>query len=120
MNDGGFTLIEIIVVLALFSILALAAEVHYRAPIQAVSQASAKIALFSWATALEDHYDQHGSYRGFSQPKKTIANYELRLLEVQDHTYKIGAIPKVEDECGGFFLDQNGAQTVNGAAKDCW
>lgn len=121
MNEQGFTLLEIIITLTLIAILAIAAIPSYRAPVLNVQYQLAKVTLFNLAANLEDYRANHENYQGFNTPLPEDSHYKF-VIKTKYDQYQISAIPKIldkADNCGTFFLDQDGNEAVSGDG-DCW
>lgn len=62
LRQGGFTLVELLVVIALISILAAMAVVQYRNAIQKTQEATLKTNLFRMRDAIDQYYADKGKY----------------------------------------------------------
>jgi len=61
-HQGGFTLVELLVVIALISLLAAMAVVQYRNSIQKTQEATLKTNLFRMRDAIDQYYADKGKY----------------------------------------------------------
>ncbi len=61
-NQSGFTLVELLVVIALISLLAAMAVVQYRNSIQRTQEATLKTNLFRMRDAIDQYYADKGKY----------------------------------------------------------
>jgi general secretion pathway protein G len=61
-NQSGFTLVELLVVIALISLLAAMAVVQYRNSIQKTQEATLKTNLFRMRDAIDQYYADKGKY----------------------------------------------------------
>lgn len=124
----GFTLLELIIAVALLSMLAISAIPYYFEPVLTTHQASAKLALYKLANDMQQYFSIHHTYKDITLEKlgykaDVISNYELAIITSDVETFKIAAIPKKpikKDECGTFFLDQDGYKTISGEGSGCW
>ena len=145
--NRGFTLIELMLVIAVLGIIAAIAYPSFIGQIQKARRADAKQALFDVAAKLEQYYQDNKGY-------PTVANMDLlypdvnatTFTSVEGHytigfngvptatTYSIQAVPagaQVAETgcgagdscCGTFQLNHLGEKTVTGAtlpADRCW
>jgi type IV pilus assembly protein PilE len=142
----GFTLIELMITVAIVGILASIAYPSYMEQIRKGKRADAKAALTSFANAMEIYKMQNGnSYvdagtvggtpANSGAPKSTVfpstipisggtPTYNLAIAAIpplSTSTYTIIATPvDSSDPCGTFKLTNNGVQTVTGSGTDCW
>ena len=146
-NNKGFTLIELMIVIAVLAIIATIALPSFLGQIQKARRSDAKQALFNAAAKLEQYYQDNKGY-------PTAANMDLlypdvnatTFTSVEGHytigfngvptatTYSIQAVPagaQVAETgcgagdscCGTFQLNHLGEKTVTGAtlpADRCW
>lgn len=139
-QSKGFTLIELMIVVAIVGILTAIAYPSYLEYIRDTRRANATIALSSLAAAMERFYTTNNTYVGtasggvpsiFTDQSPVdggSAEYNLRITAAGIDSYTIQAQRtniQSGDSCGDFQLTQTGAQTiVNQAAgvtsADCW
>jgi type IV pilus assembly protein PilE len=146
-NNKGFTLIELMIVIAVLAIIATIALPSFLGQVQKARRSDAKQALFDAAAKLEQYYQDNKGY-------PTVANMDLlypdvnatTFTSVEGHytigfngvptatTYSIQAVPagaQVAETgcgagdscCGTFQLNHLGEKTVTGAtlpADRCW
>ncbi len=138
----GFTLVELLVTVAIVGILAAIAYPSYTANIQKTRREDAKATLMGLANALERHFTENSSYCdagttvaagcGNAGTGDTAAPtifssvspidggdvfYNLTINAVTATSYTIRATPagvQVNDVCGTLTLDQTGTQGVIG------
>lgn len=139
----GFSLLELMIVVAVVGILAAVALPSYVSHIARGKRAEAKGALHENAQFLETHFTTHGFYstaKGNSTaptlpvtrvPSSGTANYTIAAT-VTNTSYVLTATPAgsmASDKCKSYRLDQTGAQylwdgsqEIKGTAlvADCW
>lgn len=123
----GFTLIELIFVVAILAILLALAYPAYTDQIRKARRADAISTMMSTAQYLERCFTQTNAYNGCTQPAGLSADdyYNIDVDPYTATTYTITAEPQgaqATDPCGTFQLDYLGNKsTTTGAASDrCW
>ncbi|WP_260295698.1 type IV pilin protein [Sedimenticola hydrogenitrophicus] len=143
-HNRGFTLIELMIVVAVIGILAAIAYPSYEEQVRKSRRADATGALLGLAGALERRYTSTGSYAGagagggntgaptiFSTTSPVdggTAAYNLTINTSNASTFTIHAAPtgpQAGDKCGTLTLTQDGTRNVTGqsagiTANDCW
>jgi type IV pilus assembly protein PilE len=124
----GFTLIELMIVVAIIAILALIAYPTYTRQIQKSRRAQAKADITEIAQSLERQYTANRKYSGFTLPfavsprDSTPTAYNLSV-DLADKTYKLHAVPagpQATDACGELTLDQLGVKKhATGTDDNC-
>jgi type IV pilus assembly protein PilE len=135
MKQKGFTLIELMIVVAIVGILAAVAYPSYREYIARARRADAKTVLLEDAQYLERFFTQGGTYVGavlplLESPKDGATKYyDISFVAAQTATaFQIQAVPKgamTGDKCGSFRVDQTNLKTLSGATSGmdvstCW
>lgn len=129
MKTSGFTLIELMITLALMTVLALTSVMIYQEPVLKTEQATAKLDLLNLVSYLEEYYEQHLTYDGVLlsalKYQPLSKHYKFNIVTATQKEYKIGAFPlttRSEDQCGAFYLDQDGNRFISGSGSidDCW
>lgn len=133
MKQKGFSLIELMIVVAVIGILAGIAYPSYQEYIARARRADAKTVLLENAQFLERFYSQNGTYVGatlpvLESPKDGGAKfYDMSFVAAQTATaFQIQAVPKnaqAGDKCGSLRVNQTNQKSVFGATLDsatCW
>ncbi|AYC34320.1 type IV pilin protein [Pseudomonas cavernae] len=136
-NSKGFTLIELMIVVAVIGILAAIAYPNYTEHVRKGRRAEAKAALMEGAQALERYYSTHGSYLdaggnlaavfAAQSPASGAANYAIAAEGASTATtYQLRATRggvMAGDPCGDFGISHTGARTMVNATRtvaQCW
>ncbi|WP_449428015.1 type IV pilin protein [Rhodanobacter umsongensis] len=125
----GFTLIELMIVVAIVAILAAIAYPSYTQHVIKTRRTAAKACLSEYANYMERYYTTNLSYLGAGNPglgcegTAQTGNYYTWTPpgNLTASTYTISAAPKAtqtDTECGTLTLDQSGARGANVAS--CW
>lgn len=139
---GGFTLIELMIVVAVIAILAAIAYPSYQNQVRKSHRADAEGALLGLANAMERYYTENGRYVDSSSNPPTLgsggiypsqsptdggtAYYTLSIDSTNTNTtqYLLKATPvtgtiQQSDECGVLTLSSTGVKG-SGGSSDCW
>lgn len=129
----GFSLIELMVVVAIVALLAAIALPAYQAQIAKARRADAQAVLVETAQAMERYFTQQNTYVGAALPYAeaprdgTTKYYDIEFEagEPTASTYVINAVPKgamTGDMCGTLSLDDTGVQDASGTSDTafCW
>lgn len=126
----GFSLIELLTVIAILSIISAFCLPIYSQHILQAKRTEATFSLTKLASALEQHYSIHHTYKnatlqslGFSE-KIADNRYQLSLVTTES-SYKIAAAPlatQADAMCGTLTLNTQGEKGLTGSGnlKDCW
>ncbi|MFK5949107.1 MAG: type IV pilin protein [Methylococcales bacterium] len=136
----GFTLIELMVVVAIIGILASIAYPSYQDSVTKSRRRDATGALVGLANAMERYYTENNTYTGAAGTVGTPADtgaprifsikspidgsdkyYDLKIQAANANTYTLRATPfgsQVSDSCGNLELTQTGAKTPT--TSGCW
>lgn len=125
MKQRGFTLIEIMVVVAVLAILASIVIPSYTEQVRKGRRADAIAAINETAQALERFYTLNNTYVGYrmrdverqSPRSGGVIYYDIQLVSAAN-TYTITATPRVSDRCGALAIDNQGRRTAEGPS-DC-
>jgi type IV pilus assembly protein PilE len=136
-NGGGFTLIELMIVIVVIGILAAIAYPAYDEYTRKARRADAQTALLELAQFMERHYTANGKYLTaanaapvlpFTESPKdgTSKYYDLSFASAPTaSSYTLRAVPKgvmANDTCGTMTLANTGAkgQATGASLAACW
>lgn len=118
-STKGFTLIELMIVVAIIGIIAAFAYPSYQDSVKSSRRSDAQGALLGLANAMERHYTTNNSYLGAgttggntgaptifadeSPIDGSVKYYDLTISEVTATTYKLRATPKNAQAGDGFL-----------------
>ncbi len=136
-SSAGFTLIEVMIVVAIIGILAAIAYPSYQDHVRKSRRADAQTALLELAQFMERHYTTNGRYLTsanaapalpFSEAPKdgTTKFYDLGFTATPTaNAYTLQAVPKnamANDSCGTLTLTNTGAkgQKAGATLAECW
>lgn len=127
---SGFTLIEMLIVVAVGAILASLAVASYSTYVQNSRRVEARASLSGLAQRLERCFTQFGRYdhddceidAPYDSPE---GHYSIDLDELTAGTYTLSATPQGaqanDGRCTGFTLNQLGQREATGShPDDCW
>ena len=129
-SSSGFTLLEIVITVAIIAILSALAMGSYRGYMERTYRISAQSTMMDVTQRLERYYTDENTYEGFTMPEnqETVLNgggesmYAISLDIGDDgQSYLLIATPEgtqEEDECGELSIDQVGRRTP--AGPGCW
>ncbi|MEY4768808.1 MAG: hypothetical protein RL637_1447 [Pseudomonadota bacterium] len=148
MNNQGFTLLELMIVVAVIGIIATIAYPSYQDSIMRSRRADAKGVLMTSASALEKRFSETGSYcepagcqtvatdrvtPTVGSPKSPIDGndtyYDIRLNASGKTSYTLYAIPanaQNQDKCGTLTITEAGVRDIlnppeaSVTKNDCW
>lgn len=133
-TSRGFTLIELMVVVAAVAILASVAYPSYRDQVSRGRRADAKQALMELAQRMERFYTERGTYAGATLGTTGIyasvspgGYYNLAIVTQTADAFSITATPtgvQADDACATLGYNQLGEQSVSSGATltaaKCW
>lgn len=128
----GFSLIELMIVVAVVAILAAIAYPNYSAHVLKSRRAQAKADLVEYAQLAERYHTINNSYVGFTFPgggesinsprEGGTAAYTLSMETAQSAftLTATAANAQTKDKCGDLTLNQANVKTSQGTLSDCW
>lgn len=132
-HHGGFTLIEVMIVVVIIAILASIAIPSYNNAVLKSRRAQAKADIVEYAQMAERFFTVNRTYVGFSLPATqspreagSTSRYTIALApEATATTFTITATPvgtQADDVCGTLGINQAQVKTRSGSVplQDCW
>lgn len=143
-KQRAFTLIELMITVAIVGILASIAYPSYQDSVMKSRRADAKGVLLGLANAMERHLTETNSYLGaagtqatpantgtpwiYSVPAETLKFYGITINAATANTYTLRATPgdpQANDKCGSLTVTQTGVKGITGQSSgvtvaDCW
>jgi len=132
----GFTLIELMIVVAVVAILAAVAYPSYQEQIRKSRRGQAKADMVELAQVAERYHTANNTYAGFEptltagqrrSPRElaTPARYTVAIAPTTQAAFTITAVPvgaQATDRCGTLTVNQAGQKTRSGTAEfnECW
>lgn len=129
---AGFTLIELMIVVAVVAILAAVAYPSYQDYVRKARRAQVKADLVEYVQLAERFHTANNTYAGFSLPTQVspreggTAHYALTPVGAftQANAFTITATAQgsqAEDKCGDLSINQAGVKTNSrGTLSECW
>ena len=129
-KQSGFTLVELMITVAIIGILAAIAYPNYEEYTRRANRADAQAIMLENAQFMERYFTTNGTYAGADLPKQQspesgTAKYTLPDPAGDATSYLIQAVPSgtyTDPLCGTLTIDQTGSKTEDGtgALSDCW
>lgn len=129
---AAFSIIELLLVLAIIAILCAAVYPSYQAHVIKTRRSQAKVALMDLASRLEQYHLVHQSYKDATLATlnvKSVAenkDYRLEIQTATDSHYAIAAVPQgaqtKDTQCGALTYNEKGEKgfTGSGTPAKCW
>lgn len=123
-NCRGFTLIEMMIVLAILAIIIAIAVPAYQEYTRKARRADAASSLMAAAQYLERCFTRDNTYASCGSPAGASEDgyYTISVARAAN-TYTLTAAPngdQASDDCGSYTIDHLGNKTPTPSAKRCW
>lgn len=132
LNKSGFTLLEIMISVAIISVLTTLSFPIYTQHMTKIRRMDATVFLHKISVELEKYYFAHETYEGVDIENMLTSTsmhkyYKIILSELSTESYVLTAIPisnqaREDTLCGSLSLDSSNKKAIsgNGNINDCW
>lgn len=133
MKQHGFTLIELMIVVAVVAILATIALPSYNDAVRKSRRGQAKADMVELAQRLERYHSQFNTYATFPgvagkfpSPTSGTARYDITVGNLTANSFTLTAAPlsgsgQEKDRCGSLSVTHTGAKSAKGGtAEECF
>jgi type IV pilus assembly protein PilE len=132
-KNSGFSLLEILIVMAIIAILLMSAYPLYNHYLIKGRRNAAELKLLYLAGQLENFYNLQNTYQGASLEALGMSaytddhSYQLAIQSLTENSYIIAAIPLktqllADTQCGTLAMNEQGVKSVSSSASVavCW
>jgi len=128
-KNQGFTLIELMIVVAIVGILAAVAFPAYQEHVRKAHRAEAQGVLLEAAQFMERWFTTNNRYDTAALPAALSTSpkgggetirYNIRITAAAQNTFTLTAAPVQADTCGNLTVTQTGQRGSDGPLAQCW
>lgn len=125
-TNKGFTLVELLIVIAILGVLAAVGYPAYSSSVQKGNRADGIDSLVALAGRMEEYYLNNDTYAGATVASSTSSDglYTLAISAADAFTYTLTATPVNGDTlCGNLTLNslgQKGVTATGATVASCW
>ena len=127
-SHHGFSLLELMITLAIVAVLASLSYPLYSHHLQTARRKHAELMLLMIASQLEEYHSTHDTYRGATLADLPISthddiSYHFLIEQADDQHYLLSATPlngQTDDPCGTLKLNAINQKMAQGSSEACW
>jgi type IV pilus assembly protein PilE len=120
----GFSLIEILIAIAISGIILAIAIPSYSQHVIRAERMQAEVALMQLAGKLEQYYTINNTYQNAPLEFAEVKHYRMEITSATDTSFAISAYPleQQDKECATLSLKSNGEKGISGTGtiEECW